>query len=110
MALILINSFAACYEGKQSTIPIGGNYMAYSSTLAACIEVLANFDEPTSNLPASANNRFLPYVLSSEQVGAVRLLLAKAKKLETENTQTKDALEQAQNLVDHSISYLGLEP
>ena len=76
-----------------------------SAVLDSCTEVLADFDEPTKNLPGK-DGTFLPYMLDEEQVGAVHLLLWKAKKLEKENLALNEMLDSAQGLIDCSIANL----
>jgi hypothetical protein len=76
------------------------------STIEILGEVLADFDEPTINLPVE-NGGHLPYMLDGPQVGAVKHLLWKAKTLaRKESDDLKQILAEQQALIDQSIEYL----
>ena len=78
-----------------------------SSTLEACWKQLADFSQEQENLPSTRDGgQFGSYTLTGAQVGAVRLLLWRARKLERQNRRLKQAQREAQALVDASISYL----
>lgn len=84
-----------------------------SPTLDTCNEILADFaterDGHSPDLLGIAEPKHPPYRLDGAQVGALVLLLWKANKLEAENAALKQTLGEAQQLVDHSIAYLGSE-
>ena len=78
---------------------------AMPAALAAAEDVLSDFDQSTGKL-VTAGSHFAPYLLSGSQVGAVALLLWKAKKLAEENCELQQMLNESQSLIDMSISYL----
>jgi hypothetical protein len=80
-----------------------------SPALDACCEFLVEFDKAILADFPSRNGKFLPYTLNGVQVGAVHLLLSKAKKLEQENSELKQMLLDLQGDVDRSINYLDPE-
>jgi hypothetical protein len=46
--------------------------------IESAAEILADFDEPTKNLPTLDGRHYAPYLLNGPQVGSVALLLWKS--------------------------------